>query len=194
MRMNVWYVWKFSTTVGQFCKLISVRLYACSRLQIISAEFVYFFFFTEKTEETDRWRRKGNTDRACYRSISEWTDRQTAMVASHAFLSLPRPPLQCSLSSKNLRMSSSMNLKSTATSVSLHNSRPLSVRAGSDVNKSNTSSSSSTTTTAKIRTTPASESSSSLQTVFVEDESVSVEGVAKVDRATNSSSNDSSWG
>lgn len=115
------------------------------------------------------------------------------MVANQAFISLPRPALQSSVSSKSLRFASNNNaFRGARTSVSLHSQRFVRVRAGPDgaglpgaAHKSAVAVQSS----AKGRPpTP----DASLQTVFVEDKNVSVEGVAKVDR--KESSDDPAWG
>ncbi|MCO5584186.1 hypothetical protein L7F22_038109 [Adiantum nelumboides] len=117
------------------------------------------------------------------------------MVAGHATIALPRPSVQSSVSCKGLRFACNKMNRGPASSLSLPSQRSLTVRAGPAEPGEQTGKSSSASVQSPLpRARPgAPPDDSSLQTVFVEDANVSVEGVAKVDRSVPSPDNPA-WG
>ncbi|MCO5597629.1 hypothetical protein L7F22_051710 [Adiantum nelumboides] len=114
------------------------------------------------------------------------------MVAGHASINLPRPSVQSSVSCKGLRFA--CNKMNRASLLSLPSQRSLTVSAGPAEAGEQAGKSSSAAVRPPPRARPgAPPDDSSLQTVFVEDAKVSVEGVAKVDRSVPSPDNPA-WG
>ncbi|KAI5057330.1 hypothetical protein GOP47_0027345 [Adiantum capillus-veneris] len=116
------------------------------------------------------------------------------MVAGHASIALPRPAVQSSVSCKGLRFASNKMSRGPASSLSLHSRRSMTVRAGpSEAEQPGKTSSAAVQIPPPRTRSGAPSDDSSLQTVFVEDANVSVEGVAKVDHGVPSSDSPA-WG
>lgn len=117
--------------------------------------------------------------------LKHFGEDPSEMVASHASIALPRAALHCSVSS-----SCSRSLRFASGSSSALRSRGfVKVRAGPEADRSPAQTKSSAVQKPAAPRRPGSSApgpDTSLQTVFVEDEEVSVEGVAKVDRKESS--------